>query len=117
MRIAIALGMSVRRAKHEISSAEYADWVALFELEPWGGYIDDLRAGTLMSLIYNINRSRDAPAARAADFTPWSGWHDRKPSVRSAEEIAASVFGIDLPELKRSGARHVVLRRDRAREG
>lgn len=112
MRIALALGMSVRRAKLEISSAEYADWVALFELEPWGGHVDDLRAGTLMSLIYNVNRDSEAPAASAADFTPWSGWHATKPRARSAEEIAASVFGIDLAEMKRSGAPQIVLRRD-----
>ncbi|WP_224031194.1 phage tail assembly protein T [Paraburkholderia caribensis] len=96
---------------HEVSSAEYADWVALFTLEPWGGHIDDLRAGSLMSLIYNLNRSSEVSEACAADFTPWSGWHRSEPRARSAEEIAANAFGINLPELKSRGEQQIVLRR------
>lgn len=111
----MALGMSVRRARTEVSSAEYTDWAALFELEPWGGHIEDLRSGTLMSLLYNMNRGKDAPAASAADFTPWSGWHRAAPRERSAEEIAVRVFGINLAEMKQRGEGRVVLRRGGAK--
>ncbi|MDR5776567.1 MULTISPECIES: hypothetical protein [unclassified Caballeronia] len=119
MRIAMKLGMSVRRAKLEVSSAEFADWVALFEHEPWGEHIEDLRVGTLMSLLYNMHRGKDAPALRAADFTPWSGWCNPARSAseragecnRSADEIAICAFGIDLEEIKRSGAKQVIVRK------
>lgn len=113
------LGMSVRRAKLEMSSAEFTDWVALYEREPWGEHIDDLRVGTLMSLLYNMNRGNDAPALNAADFTPWSGWSraSLKPRARSAQEIAASTFGIDLEAVKRSGAKRVVVRNGEVIEG
>ncbi|GAB5100497.1 phage tail assembly protein T [Caballeronia sp. HLA56] len=119
MRIAMKLGMSVRRAKLEVSSAEYADWVALFEHEPWGEHIEDLRVGTLMSLLYNMNRGKDAPALNAADFTPWSGWsrESLKPRIRSAQEIAASTFGIDLEAAKRAGAKRIVVRNGEVIEG
>ncbi|MDR5756503.1 hypothetical protein [Caballeronia sp. LZ035] len=117
MRIAAKLGMSVRRAKLEISSVEYADWVALFELEPWGEHIEDLRVGTLMSLVYNSNRGKDAPALGAVDFTPWSGWcreslHKHGGECeRDADDIAACAFGIDLEAIKRSGDKRVVVRK------
>lgn len=119
------LGMSVRRAKLEVSSAEYADWVALFEHEPWGEHIEDLRVGTLMSLLYNMNRGKDAPALRAADFTPWSGYSRESLRARehvdgcerSPDEIAARAFGIDLESAKRSGAKRVVLRNGEVIEG
>ncbi|WP_250464091.1 MULTISPECIES: hypothetical protein [unclassified Caballeronia] len=119
MRIAMALGMSVRRAKLEVFSAEYSDWVALFELEPWGGHIEDLRAGTLMSLLYNIHRGKEAPLASAAEFTPWSGWsrEHSKPSGRSAEEIVADTFGVNLDAAKRSGAKRLVVRNGEVLEG
>ncbi|SAK69476.1 hypothetical protein AWB80_03570 [Caballeronia pedi] len=119
MRIASKLGMSVRRAKLEVSSAEYADWVALFEREPWGEHIEDLRVGTLMSLLYNMNRGKNSPALRAAEFTPWSGWSRESLQApehvgeceRGADEIAACAFGIDLDAIKRSGSGRVVVRK------
>ncbi|MDR5776624.1 MULTISPECIES: hypothetical protein [unclassified Caballeronia] len=119
MRIAMKLGMSVRRAKLEVSSAEFADWVALYEREPWGEHIEDLRVGALMSLLYNMSRAQDAPVASAAQFTPWSGWSrdSLKPRKRSAHEIVASMLGVDLEAAARSGMKRVIVRNGEVIEG
>ena len=53
-----------------MSSAEFAHWLAMDELEPCGPLSDDFRAGTIAATVYNMNRSSKAEAASAADFMP-----------------------------------------------
>lgn len=48
--------------------------MAFYELEPWGSHYDDLRAGTIASMIANVNRDskvRSEPFG-ALDFVPWN---------------------------------------------
>lgn len=53
------MGMSVLEAQARISSAEFAEWMAYAQLEPFGGLQDDLRAGAIASTIANVNRDSD----------------------------------------------------------
>lgn len=92
--------MTVARAKREMSSAEFTEWIAYAELEPFGGSIDDSKYGMLMAMIANIHRdSRKHPQAFAAhDFTPWR----EKPRVRQqSQEYMASVLGTYLTAMQR----------------
>lgn len=36
MKLAGHLGMSERRTKEEVNSQEFARWMAMYELDPWG---------------------------------------------------------------------------------
>ncbi|MFD1556034.1 hypothetical protein ACFSHT_10415 [Paraburkholderia silviterrae] len=48
--------------------------MAFYELEPWGSHYDDLRAGTIASMIANVHRDtkvRDKPFT-ALEMTPWN---------------------------------------------
>jgi hypothetical protein len=66
--------MSVSRAQREIDSAEFTDWVAFYELERWGSGVEDLRTGSILSMLANINRDRTkAPDPFSLlEFVPWS---------------------------------------------
>jgi hypothetical protein len=64
----------VKQAQAEIDSYEFAEWLAFAEMEPFGAPFDDLRAGTIASAIYNVNRdfkARPEPFG-ALDFMPWA---------------------------------------------
>jgi hypothetical protein len=50
----------------ELSSAALAEWLAYFQLEPWGEERADLRAGIVASTVANVNR----PAKRKKAFEP-----------------------------------------------
>lgn len=41
--LARTLGMSVRRCQEEVDSAEFTEWQALYDIDPWGEERADLR--------------------------------------------------------------------------
>jgi hypothetical protein len=51
--------------------------MAFYGMEPWGSHYDDLRTGTVASMLANINR--DTKVQRepfgALDFIPWNEHH------------------------------------------
>ncbi|WP_081064103.1 DUF4035 domain-containing protein [Burkholderia vietnamiensis] len=93
-----------------MSSAEFGYWKAFYSLEPFGDRIDDIRMGTVASVVANVNRKADTPPFKPKDFIPWAHEPETKESAPSAEAVAVSVFGINLVELKASGKKHVVIR-------
>jgi len=54
----------------EISSRDFAGWMAYSRLEPWGEERDDLRMGIIASTIANANRPKNRKAYTPADFMP-----------------------------------------------
>lgn len=70
--------MSVRRAQTEIDAAEFAEWRAYYELEPWGQERADLRAGIVASVIANTAPGRHGKAFMPVDFMPRYGERRRK---------------------------------------
>lgn len=64
----------MKQAQAEIDSHEFAEWLAFSEFEPFGAPFDDLRAGTIASAIYNVNRNtekRPEPFG-ALEFMSWA---------------------------------------------
>lgn len=66
------MGMPVAEAQARISSAEFGEWMAYAEVEPFGPGRDDARAGVIASLIANANRDTDRRAEpyEPEDFFP-----------------------------------------------
>ena len=104
-RLALALGMPVRRAQQEIDSHEFCYWMAYYGLEPWGERVADMRHGIAVATLANINRNTEArpDAFMPGDFIPWLEPHrnSRKnpgpilldePGAQ-AQLIKAAVFG------------------------
>lgn len=54
----------------EISSRQFAEWMAYSRLEPWGEDRDDLRMGIIASTIANANRGKGSKPLSPADFMP-----------------------------------------------
>ncbi|MDR6447485.1 hypothetical protein J2794_003601 [Paraburkholderia terricola] len=96
--------MSVARCQAEVSSAEFADWLAYHQIEPFGSQMDDLRAGAVAAAIYNVNRNtekRPQPFG-PSDVIPWLDGLSPKPEpepvllgdpVAQTAMLRASIFG------------------------
>lgn len=82
--LALALGMSVRRAQQEIDSREFADWLAFSKIHPFGIEADDLRSAILSWLVFSVNTSGER--RRVVDFM----LSPQESRVMSADEIAAA---------------------------
>ncbi len=65
--------MSVRQAQMQISSAEFTEWQAFYQLEPFGDLVADQRHGVATALQANLHRNSDTrPEPYVADdFIHW----------------------------------------------
>lgn len=45
-----------------LGCGEYADWLAFWEVEPWGAYRDNLHTGILASLLATPKKGHKRPA-------------------------------------------------------
>ncbi|MDR8398280.1 DUF4035 domain-containing protein [Paraburkholderia sp. USG1] len=96
--------MSVARCQAEISSAEFTDWLAYHQIEPFGEQMADLRAGAIVAAIYNVNRDtkkRPDPFG-PSDVIPWLGGLTARPEpepvlfddpVAQTNMLRAELFG------------------------
>ena len=75
--------MSVRQAQMEISSAEFNEWMAYYELEPFGDLVADQRHGVAASLLANLNRD---VKARPEPYKPEHFIHWRCPDEAEQDE-------------------------------
>lgn len=91
-----------------MSMAEYAQWQAYFQIEPWGSHVQDLRAGQIAAVVANANRD---PAQRPQpflplDFAPWNHLGQQKaepetyadPEAHSAAILRAVGYRPAAPE-------------------
>lgn len=78
--------MSVAEAQARISSAEFAEWIAFNNLEPFGEERADLRAGIIASTVANVG-SQGRKQFKPQDFMPTYG-PQRKPR-QSVEDMKA----------------------------
>lgn len=69
----MALGKTVRQLLSEIDSAELAEWIAYYRLEPFGELVADQRHGIATAVLANVNRDskRHPEAYTAGDFIHW----------------------------------------------
>ena len=90
--------MSVRAAQEEIDSAEFAEWRAYHEVDPFGEDRADLRSGIVASVVANANRTKGR-AFKPGDFMP--DFDRMETGQQSVEEMQARI-GIALG-VKRHG--------------
>lgn len=90
----------------EISSDEFTEWLAYYQIEPFGDTIADLRHGTACALVANINRNAEH---RPEPYEPgdFIHWVNDEAAAAATEEpiqmddpiahsqlIKAAVFGV-----------------------
>lgn len=88
--------MTVGEMLERIDSRELTEWFKFAELEPFGGFISDLRAGLAPAALLNVNRAAESPLPLVSplQFYPW---HQAPaiaaPPDETPEQIAANVRG------------------------
>ena len=70
-RLALALGMTARELLQRMGSDELSEWMAFYQLEPFGDYRADYRSGVVASTFANAHRAKDASPFRPEDFMPF----------------------------------------------
>ena len=71
MTLALALGrVNVDEMLSELSNSQFAEWMAYWEIAPFGPLRDDLRAGTIAAAPYNtaFGRKNGSKLLSAKDF-------------------------------------------------
>ena len=64
------LHCSVREAQQRIDSREFVQWIALYNIEPWGEVRNDFMVAQLCAIMVNAWRGKGSKAVQAADFMP-----------------------------------------------
>ena len=54
-----------------MGSDELTEWMAYYQLEPFGDYRADYRSGVVASTFANAHRTKDANPFRPEDFMPF----------------------------------------------
>ena len=67
-RLALELGKTVGELERTLTSTELVEWMALYELEPFGAWRDNYHAAMQASLLLNINRGRNSAPSKISDF-------------------------------------------------
>lgn len=70
-RVAALFGRPVAELRMVLSSAEFSDWCAFYEIEPWGWHADNWRMSVLASTTANFS-GRAKKHVKPSDFLPSS---------------------------------------------
>ena len=62
--------MTVRELLARVDSRELSEWMAYYQLDPFGNVREDLQAGIVASTIANVNRGKNDKAFQPSDFMP-----------------------------------------------
>ncbi|TXH06678.1 MAG: DUF4035 domain-containing protein [Rhodocyclaceae bacterium] len=99
-RLALSLGMPVRELLARIGSDELTEWMAFYQLEPFGDFRADFRSGIVASTFANANRSKEAKPFTPGDFMPFV----EKPATRDGAEANVAKFkAMFVHKVKRNG--------------
>ena len=77
----------------EITSAQFAEWMAYSRLEPWGEDRDDLRMGIVASVIANSNRGKGKKPYKPQDFMPDFEPEDEAAAIARIRENLRKTLG------------------------
>ncbi|MFM0506688.1 phage tail assembly protein T [Paraburkholderia sp. RL17-373-BIF-A] len=72
--------------QQRITSAEFVEYMASYQIDHRGSHYDDLRAGTITSMLANINRNAKVRAEPwgPLDFMTWNELHMAKAEEETA---------------------------------
>lgn len=62
--------MTVRQLLASMDSEELTHWMGFERIEPFGGLVEDFRAGQVASTVFNMARVSESAALSASDFFP-----------------------------------------------
>lgn len=65
------MGCSVRELLARFGADELTEWLAFYQIEPFGDYRADVRSGVVAATFANANRGKDAKPFTPEDFMPF----------------------------------------------
>jgi len=63
--------MTVAECQKRMSVQEFFEWVAFYQLEPWGEVRADYRSAIVSTILANSNRAKNTPPFKPLDFMPF----------------------------------------------
>ena len=63
--------MPVREMLARMGSDEFSEWLAFYQLEPFGDLRGDYRSGVVAATLANVHRTKESRAFRPEDFMPF----------------------------------------------
>lgn len=92
------MGIPVAELQRRVSSAEFVEYMASYQIDQRGGHYDDLRAGAIVSMLANIHRNperRREPYGNL-DFVPWNEYcgaaQDEEPILLDDDEAQSALI-------------------------
>ncbi len=94
----------MRELLSRIGSDELTEWMAFYQLEPFGDFRSDFRSGLLAATIANANRTKDAKAFTPEDFMPFvTGLLDKQPEKMDSKLNIARFKAMFAHKVKKHG--------------
>lgn len=79
----------------EMSAAQFREWMAYSEQEPFGGDVDEIRSAQLRALIMNAVGMKDGRTVNPVDLLPEAMTKDDKPKrMEDADPDGANARGL-----------------------
>ncbi len=92
--------MPVRELLARVGSDELTEWMAFYQLEPFGDMRADLRSGVVAATFANAHRTKDARTFTPEDFMPYI---ERTPTQDSARMNVARFKSMFFHKVKKNG--------------
>ena len=75
----------------DLTSKQVSEWMAYYNIEPWGEGQGFYQAGIIASLIANVNRKKGAKPFKPKDFIP--DFEQRyRPIIKQSTEVQLEIF-------------------------
>lgn len=88
------MGMTVREMLARMGSDELTDWIAFYDLEPWGEErrLADYRAGVIAATIMNLFRGKGKSAIKPENVITYKK-REKQQDWRGMRDQLMAVFG------------------------
>ena len=91
-RLALALGHPVRQLLASLGSDELTEWMAFYQLEPFGDMRGDYRSGVVASTFANAHRANGVKPFTPEDFMPFMDRHKRHETTKDDTAVNVQQF-------------------------
>lgn len=88
------MGIPIRELQERISAREFAEYIAFWQLEPWGEEREDYRSALICAVLANVWRPKGSRDYRPEDFMPKFVPVEQSPEEQLRQvEIMNIIFG------------------------
>ena len=86
--------MPVYKILQDMPATELLNWKAMYQIDPFGTFRDNLHTGMIASTVYNMQRGKNSRPMKATDFLI------KDKNQRRAEETAQTLAALNRMAIK-----------------